>query len=116
RRGESTSETFANLSRASRRRLRLLGMTEAQIRGLEARGEAQENVPILAPSSGYVIEKNVVEGARVEEGALVYRIADLSRVWIDAEVYEADLPLVRVGQGVRVELPYVPGTIYEGQV
>ncbi len=116
RQSEGTSETFANLRRASRRRLALLGMSEAQIRELEQRGEAHENVPILAPASGYVIEKNVLEGARVESGALVYRIADLSRVWIDAEVYESDLPHVEAGQSVQVELPYLPDRSFDGRV
>jgi len=104
---DASSETFANLTRASRNRLRLLGMTDAQIRELEKRDEAKENVPILAPASGYVIEKDVVEGARIEAGTHVYRIADLSEVWIDAEIYESDLPHVQLEQRVQVELPYV---------
>lgn len=116
RQSEGTAETFANLRRASRRRLALLGMSEAQIEQLEQRGEAWENVPILAPDNGYVIEKNVVEGARVESGSLVYRIADLSRIWVDAKVYESDLPHVRVGQSVEVELPYVADRTFEGRV
>lgn len=116
RQGEGTSDTFANLTRASRNRLRLLGLADAQITDLERRNEALENIPILSPSSGFVIEKNVVEGARVEAGSLVYRIADLSRVWVDAEVYESDLPHVRVGQPAVVALPYVPNQNYRGQV
>jgi membrane fusion protein, copper/silver efflux system len=113
---EGTAETFANLRRASRRRLALLGMSDAQIEELERRGEAWENVPILAPANGYVIQKSVVEGARVESGTLVYRIADLSRIWIDAEVYESDLRHVRAGQSVQVELPYLLDRTFEGQV
>ncbi len=113
---EGTSEMLAGLAKASRQRLRLLGMTQAQIEALEKRGEASENVPISAPASGYVIEKNVVEGARVEAGMLVYRIADLSRIWIDAEVYESDLPHVKKGQAVTVRLPYVPDKSYQGKV
>jgi Cu(I)/Ag(I) efflux system membrane fusion protein len=116
RQKESSSEMLTGLARASRQRLRLLGMTEAQIGNLEERGEAQEHVPISAPASGHVIEKRVVEGARVEAGMLVYRIADLSRVWIDAEVYESDLPHVRTGQQVNIRLPYVPDKKYEGKV
>lgn len=111
-----TNETFASLRRASRRRLALLGMTDAQIKQLEQRGKARENVPIIAPASGYVIEKNVVEGARIDAGTLVYRIADLSRVWIDAEVYEADLPYLRPGLPAVVELPFVPDRSFEGRI
>ena len=112
----AASELLAGLARASRQRLRLLGMTEAQVEELEKRGEAWEHVPIAAPATGYVIDKDVVEGARVEAGMRVYRIADLSKVWIDAEVYESDLPHVRVGQPVIVRLPYVPDKTYEGKV
>jgi Cu(I)/Ag(I) efflux system membrane fusion protein len=109
-------EMLSQLAQASRTRLRLLGMSAAQIAGLEKRGEAQENVPILSPAAGYVIDKQVVEGARVEAGTRVYRIADLSRVWIDAEIYESDLPHVRVGQSASVELPYVPDKRFSGKV
>lgn len=115
RQGEGSSNTFANLLRAARQRLHLLGMAESQIKELERRDEAREQVPILAPSSGFAVEKRVVAGARVEAGALVYRIADLSAVWVDAEVYESDLPHVSVGQTASIELPYVDKTL-EGRI
>lgn len=109
-------EMLAHLAQASRTRLRLLGMTEGQIDALDKRGQAEENVPIAAPASGYVIEKEVVDGARVEAGMRVYRIADLSKVWIDADIYESDLPHVRVGQSVSVELPYLGDKRLAGKV
>lgn len=109
-------ELLAHLARASRTRLELLGMSDGQISALEKRGEALKNVPIVAPATGYVIEKQIVEGARVEVGTRVYQIADLSKVWIDAEVYESDLPIVRVGQSVEVELPYVDRERYPAKV
>jgi Cu(I)/Ag(I) efflux system membrane fusion protein len=112
---EGSSGTFANLRRAARQRLHLLGMADAQIEELEQRNEAREHVPILAPSSGFAVEKNVTAGARVEAGALVYRIADLSSVWIEAEVYESDLPHVQVGQTAVVQLPYLEKTL-EGRI
>ena len=112
---EARSDTSSELTRASEQRLRLLGMSQAQIRELRRRGEAWENVPVLAPSTGYVIDKDVVEGGRIEAGTRVYRIADLSRLWVDAEVYEADLAQVKKGQPVSVQLPYVPGQSFEGQ-
>lgn len=110
------SEMLARLAQASRTRLHLLGMSKSQIAALEKRGEAQEKVPILSPAGGYVIDKQVVEGARVEAGTRVYRIADLSRIWIEAEIYESDLPHVRVGQSGSVELPYVPDKRFSGKV
>jgi Cu(I)/Ag(I) efflux system membrane fusion protein len=115
-RNRGVSETFATLSRASRQRLRLLGMTEAQIDELEQRGEAGENVPILSPASGWVLEKDIVEGARIESGTRVYRIAGLDRIWIDAEVYEADLPHVQTGQRVQVVLSNLPDRTLEARI
>ena len=115
-RNQAASEMFATLARGSRQRLHLLGMTEAQIDTLELRGEASEHVPILSPAAGWVLEKDVVEGARVESGARVYRIAGLDRVWIDAEVYEADLPHVHVGQRAIVVLTHVPDPKHEARI
>jgi Cu(I)/Ag(I) efflux system membrane fusion protein len=109
-------QALSQLGDASRKRLRLLGMSDRQLDELRARGNASEHVPVLAPAGGHVLEKNVVQGGRIEAGTLVYRIADLSRVWIDAELYESDLPHVRVGQPARVELPYLPGRSFEGRV
>jgi len=109
-------EMLQHLAQASRTRLRLLGMSSGQIAALDKRGEAQENVPIPSPASGYVVEKQIVDGARIDAGMRVYRIADLSKVWIDAEVYESDLPHVKVGQSARVELPYVPDKRFSGKV
>lgn len=108
----STSE----LGRASEQRLRLLGMSQAQVRELGQRGRAWENNPVVSPATGYVIDKDIVEGGRIEAGTRVYRIADLSRVWVDAEVYESDLAELELGQAVKVDLPYVPGRELEGQV
>ena len=113
---QSLASIMKELKTASKQRLRLLGMSAAQIKRLENRGKAWENVPIAATTSGYVIEKNVVEGARVEPGMRLYRIADLSRVWIDAEVFENDAPHLKVDQSVRVELPYVQERSFEGRI
>ena len=107
---------LSELAGASRQRLRLLGMSETQIRQLSKRDAPWEHMPIVAPSTGYVIEKAVVEGAYVEAGTRVYRIADLSRVWIDADVYEADLRHLEVGQPVRVVLPYAKSQSFEGRL
>ena len=115
REGTAGSAT-AELTRASEQRLRLLGMSDAQLRELQRRGEAWENVPVVSPSTGYVIDKDIVEGGRIEAGTRVYRIADLSRLWIDADVYESDLELVAEGQPVTVTLPYVPGRAFPGRV
>ncbi len=115
-RKDGSVTVLADLAGASKQRLRLLGMSDGQIRRLIQRGKPWEHMPIAAPASGYVIDKAVVEGAHIEAGTRVYRIADLSRVWIDADVYEADLPYLKPGQAVRVDLPYVQKESFEGRL
>ena len=72
---------------------------------------------VRAPASGVVVEKkNVVEGDRIMPGMTVYRIADLSRVWVEAEVFEKDLALVREGQAAQVSFEAYPGKAFAGKV
>jgi Cu(I)/Ag(I) efflux system membrane fusion protein len=111
--GAGRGETLA---RAARRRLELLGLTRTQIDQLDSAGVPSDAIPILAPVSGFVIEKAVVEGASVDAGMRLYRIAALDRVWIEAEVYEADLPRVRAGQQATVTLDYLPGKSYAARI
>ena len=73
-------------------------------------------MPIVSPVSGTVIEKNIVRGTAVGAGMRLYRIADLSTVWVDAQVYEADLPLVAAGQTAEVTLSYLPGERFNATV
>lgn len=101
---------------ATRRRLRLWGISEDQIHEIPREGEALLDMPILSPATGFVIEKDVVEGTNVEPGKRLYRIASLDPIWIEAEVYEADLALVRVGQEAKLTLPYLPGRDYSARV
>jgi Cu(I)/Ag(I) efflux system membrane fusion protein len=111
--GPGRIETMA---RAARQRLHLLGLEDAQIDVLARQGAPSESVPIVAPASGFVIEKNVVEGASVDAGMRLYRIAALTRVWIEAQVYEGDLADVHAGQSASVTLDYVPGRTYDAKV
>jgi membrane fusion protein, copper/silver efflux system len=111
--GPNRVETMA---RASRQRLHLLGLEEAQIDTLAKQGTPSESVPIAAPASGFIIEKNVVEGASVDAGMRLFRIAALNKVWIEAQIYEADLADVHAGQAASVTLDYVPGRRYEAKV
>ncbi|MCI0636882.1 MAG: efflux RND transporter periplasmic adaptor subunit, partial [Actinobacteria bacterium] len=103
------------LIKAAEKKLQLWGLSRGQIDAIAARGEPLEDVPFHAPASGYVIEKDVVEGAAVEAGQRLFRIAALDRVWVEAELYEADLGFVSKGQRAVVALSYVP-TTYLGQV
>jgi len=111
--GAPSAPSFA---RAARKRLNLLGLSDAQIDAVAAQGEPQESTAIVSPASGFVIEKNVVEGASVDAGMRLFRIAALDKVWVEADVYEGDLPHVRVGQPAKVTLDYLPGRTYDAKV
>jgi Cu(I)/Ag(I) efflux system membrane fusion protein len=93
-----------------------LGLSEEQLRDILSRGEAVRDLPIIAPVSGYVVEKNVTRGAAVHAGDRLFRLASLDVVWVEADVPEADLPLVRAGQSARVVLPSLPGKTITGVV
>jgi Cu(I)/Ag(I) efflux system membrane fusion protein len=101
---------------AARKRLRLLGMSDAQIDEVARRGAPMESTAVASPASGFVIEKNVVQGGSVDPGTRLYRIAALDEVWVEAEVYEAELGRVRVGQSAVVTLDYLPGKRFDAKV
>lgn len=107
--GSSAPARADALARAGARRLELWGFAPEEVEAIARRGTPQEYLPVRAPISGYVVEKEIVAGSPVEAGQRVYRIAPLDRIWIDAEVYEAELGLVAPGQPAEVELPYAPG-------
>ena len=104
------------LVNAAKQRLRLWDLSDEQIAAVSTAGKAIQYLPVLAQTTGYVIEKHVVEGSTVEPGQMLYKLAGLDRVWIEAEVYEADLPLVEVGQLAEVTLPYLQDRTFEGKV
>jgi Cu(I)/Ag(I) efflux system membrane fusion protein len=99
-----------------RRRLRLSDLGPDDLELLEERGLPVELVPILAPASGHVIEKNVVAGASVAPGTRLLRIAGLDRVWVEVEVYESELGLLSVGDPARVTLRHLPGRHFDGRI
>lgn len=106
----------AALLAAARQRLTLWDVSDATIEALEQRGTPQAYVPILAPRSGTVIERNIADGSAAPAGQTLLTIADLSRVWIEAEVFEGDLALVREGMRAIVNLPYLPDRPSTGSV
>ena len=114
--GGDAGPRVEGLGGAARQRLLLLGVSGPQVDSIATRGAPLESLPFASPASGFVIEKNVVEGAAVEPGMRLYRIAALDKVWIEAEVYEADLASVQVGQPAQITLDYLPGQSYEARV
>lgn len=115
-RATAAPERADYLVEAARRRLALWDLTPGQIDQIVASGKPVQYLPIYSPASGFVVEKNVVEGEAVKPGQTLFKIAGLDRVWVDAEVYESELPLVRLGQPAEVSFPYVPGKSFRGTV
>jgi Cu(I)/Ag(I) efflux system membrane fusion protein len=112
----STPDRADYLVRAARTRLRLWDIAPRELDAIARSDKAREFIPVRAPTSGYIIEKNVVEGSSVAAGAKLYRIAPIDRVWVEAEIYESDFPLVTAGQAASITLPYLPGETFEGAV
>lgn len=101
---------------AARDRLAFFDVSDAEVSALAARGTPAKNVPIASRWSGVVVEKSAYAGMRVEPGTKLYRIADLSKIWVMASLYEYQLPYVREGQAAVMTLPYFPGQEFEGRV
>ncbi len=101
---------------ASRRRLAYWDISAEQIARVEESGEVTKTLTLRAPFDGVVLEKMVVAGQAVMPGMKLYRLADLSTVWIEGEVFEQDLALIKVGAPVRAELAAYPGRSFQGRV
>ena len=106
----------AELADAGRQRLRALGIGSDDIAALEKTGTVPRTVTLRSPVPGVVIQKMAVEGMKVSPADRLYEIADLSHVWILAEIYEKDLGAVRAGVPVRVRLPARPDGDWSGVV
>ncbi|MGH9868706.1 MAG: efflux RND transporter periplasmic adaptor subunit [Candidatus Polarisedimenticolia bacterium] len=104
------------LVQSARRRLLLYDLAPAQIEELERTGEAPRTTTLPSPVTGHIVMRNVQEGQKIDSGTTVLDIANLERVWVMADVYEYEMPLIRLGQRARVTLSYLPGRAFEGNV
>ncbi|HYE36920.1 efflux RND transporter periplasmic adaptor subunit [Methylocaldum sp.] len=111
-----TQAEMENLVQSSLERLRYWGISETEIRRLEQQAEVQRNLVIRSPVSGVVMEKMAVAGMRAMAGEALFKLADLSSIWIIAEVFEQELGLISAGQTVRVRLDAYPGRTFDGKV
>ena len=113
-RNERLVESTRDVVQAVRQRLRLWGLSEAQIAEIETWGTAEPRLSIPAPISGTVVAKNVTEGAYITTGQMLFTIADLSVVWIELSAYESDLALLAPGQPMQFTVEAVPGRTFSG--
>ena len=105
-----------DLVASARRRLAYWDVPESEIARVERTGEVQRAITLRSPTSGVVVEKNVTQGQRVMAGDALYRVADVSTVWVEGDVYEQDLRAVRVGQSATAELDAYPGERWTGRI
>jgi len=112
----SVAQGGAGLLEAARERLRLWDIRAQDIDELERTGTVRRTFDLYAEVTGYVVVKNVVQGMRVMPADTLFELADLSRVWVLADVYESDLPTVRLGMPADVTLSYQSGKTWRGSV
>ena len=114
--GRGTLANTGDLLRSSREKLMLWGLSGQQVDQFLERGAASAKVAILSPISGVVVRKYVVSGQVLAEGEAMFEVADLDHLWIQAQVYESQLGLVRVGQTAETRVDAYPGRVFKGQV
>jgi Cu(I)/Ag(I) efflux system membrane fusion protein len=114
--GVRSRENAEELLAAARRRLAYWDIPEEEIRAIEERGTITKTLTIRSPASGIVVEKNVMEGGRIMAGMDLFQIADLSRVWVEAELFEKDISLIEKGQHGMVSFEAYPGEMFHGSV
>jgi len=106
----------SSLLASARRRLAYLDIPASEIAEIERSGEVRKTLTLRAPAGGFVLEKNVLAGQKIMGGEALYRVADLSTVWLEGKVFEQDLAEVRVGQVVHTTLEALPGTQWTGRI
>ena len=113
---ESARKGAGDLLEAARERLLLWDITQEQIDNLKRTGSVNKTLTLYSPADGVVISRMVVDGDKVMPGMKLFQVADLSKVWAHADIYEYELPFISMGQEVRLSLSYLPGTTFTGRI
>jgi Cu(I)/Ag(I) efflux system membrane fusion protein len=114
--GGAAAANGRELLEATRRRLSYWDIPASEIERIERTGTPQKTLILRSPAGGLVVEKAVIQGQRIMPGMDLYRIADLSNVWIEGEVYEKDLALIGLGRMARITFESYPGQTFTGKV
>jgi len=104
-----------SLAESAKRRLKLWDISDDQIKALEESGQAKKTLTFYSPFSGFVLEKSAYKGMNVMPGMALFKLADLSVVWLIADIYEYELPFIRLGQQASIQLSYIPGETFTGK-
>jgi Cu(I)/Ag(I) efflux system membrane fusion protein len=106
----------ASLAAAARERLKLWDISEEQIRRIGETGEPIRTLTLYSPVDGHVVQKMAVQGMKVMPGEKLFDVADIESLWVVADIYEADLPLIRPGQEAVIVLAGSPGQAYRARI
>lgn len=103
------------LAESAKRRLKLWDISDDQIAALESSGQPKKSLTLYSPYAGFVLERMVYRGMNVSPGMALFKLADLSVVWVNADIYENEISFIRLGQTAAVRLPYSPGETLTGK-
>lgn len=101
---------------STRERFALWDITPDHIEDLERTGKVLRTLPLHAPISGYVLKMNIREGGYITPATEAYALVDLSNIWVLADLYEFEIPYVKLGQKAQIRLPYFPNEVFKGTV
>jgi len=110
--GESAQRLLA----ATKKRLEYWDISPGQIKELETTGRVKKDLTLTSPVNGIVMKRMVTQGQMVQAGMPLLEVVDLSEVWVEADLYEYELPWVKVGQAAQMTLSYLPGETFQGKV
>jgi membrane fusion protein, copper/silver efflux system len=114
--GKNVFKDTEAILEAVKSRLRLWDITDDQIKEIEATGKPLRTLKIYSPVSGYVVQKMAILGMRVMPGEKLFDLADLSNVWVIADIYEYELPFIKLGMKAEMALSYLPGKSFNARV
>ncbi|MBN1355126.1 efflux RND transporter periplasmic adaptor subunit [bacterium] len=112
----NTRGADSEFARSAAGRLNFWNIPESVLKRVIKNQTVDRTLTIISPGSGYILHKDVVEGTKVNEGRDLYRIGNLKKIWVAAEVYEFDAPWIRIGQKADMELPFQQGRHWDGVV
>src|SRR5579883_2829690 len=110
------AQSSQSLLRSTRDRLKLWDISDDQIKKLDETGEISRTMTFYSPINGFVMDRKAFPHTAITPDMELYTVADLSNIWVNADVYEYEVPYVRVGQRASMELSYYPGKTYAGRV
>ena len=113
---KDASAGAVSLYEATRERLKLWDISDAQVKEIEKRGAPVRTLTLFSPATGFVLTRNAFPAQRITPDTELYTIADLSTVWAIADVYEYEVPLIHLGQQATMSLTYFPGKSFTGKV